>query len=512
MAECQDPSLVAQNLPGPRGPKGTTGSTGLTGAAGVSATGTLQYPFVQPPVGDDVLIDIPTTAWLAVGQAIFIETAGYFRVEEIVSPVTARVTRLAIFDGFSDEAETISEGSRVSPAGYSINDPEVIAGLDSRISALEDRLPSEPAKTYRQSEAPTGTIPDGSVWFDSDDNDKQYIWDGSGWAALGTAIQLDDFGTGLRPIQVGNSLPLTGTLGDFFFLTTDKKLYRHTGIAWTAAVAAGDLTGTLPDGAIGADYIIAGMIAAGAINATHIGTNKIIVDGAANIEVAAIKSANIESMAADKITAGTIDSEIIKIKGSTGAVQSDNFVAGSTGFRIKGDGSAEFNDVAVRGTLQAGKVSNQCLLYHPAAPANTFPGTPTQVGIDGTPHNTLGAGGTVINLVTFYGWAYGTGYREDRFGKATQAFICVANGAYTIATGSYAETEIVYRVDGGAWQQVNPFVVNTPYGNGNLAVSGVATIAGLTGASVVEFGVRCKSPNNATSVDVVNLTVTALNF
>lgn len=65
---------------------------------------------------------------------------------------------------------------------------------------------------------------------------------------------------GLSAPQIVSSLPLPGParfVGELVFLTTDNKLYRWTGSAWTAAVATTDLTGLIgaaliADGAVGA--------------------------------------------------------------------------------------------------------------------------------------------------------------------------------------------------------------------------------------------------------------------
>ncbi|MDP4299936.1 phage tail protein [Leptothrix discophora] len=46
-------------------------------------------------------------------------------------------------------------------------------------------------------------------------------------------------------IPSGTTNPGTGAQGDLFFNTTDNKLYRYTGSAWTAAVPTVDLTGTV---------------------------------------------------------------------------------------------------------------------------------------------------------------------------------------------------------------------------------------------------------------------------
>ena len=56
------------------------------------------------------------------------------------------------------------------------------------------------------------------------------------------AVTIDKFGTGLEPIQVVSSLPGSATAGQMAFLTTDSKLYRYNGTAWTAAIPVGDVT------------------------------------------------------------------------------------------------------------------------------------------------------------------------------------------------------------------------------------------------------------------------------
>lgn len=66
-----------------------------------------------------------------------------------------------------------------------------------------------------------------------------------------------------------------------------------------------------------------------------------------------IQSAFIESLSASKITSGTITAETIVLDGASGVLQSSNYVAGTSGWRILGDGSAEFNNVTVRGTIHA---------------------------------------------------------------------------------------------------------------------------------------------------------------
>jgi len=69
-----------------------------------------------------------------------------------------------------------------------------------------------------------------------------------------------------------------------------------------------------------------------------------------------IKNALIQQVAAEKITAGTITSQALTISDGltpgSGTIQSSGFTAGSSGWRIRGTGDAEFNTVTVRnGTI-----------------------------------------------------------------------------------------------------------------------------------------------------------------
>ena len=42
------------------------------------------------------------------------------------------------------------------------------------------------------------------------------------------------FASGIKPVEVLSSLPSAGTQGRTVFLTSDNKLYRDTGSAWTS--------------------------------------------------------------------------------------------------------------------------------------------------------------------------------------------------------------------------------------------------------------------------------------
>jgi hypothetical protein len=64
------------------------------------------------------------------------------------------------------------------------------------------------------------------------------------------------------------------------------------------------------------------------------------------------------SISAGYLTGGTITGKTIIISGATGILKSSNYSAGSAGWQIEGDGDAEFNDVKVRGTIYTSSIAS----------------------------------------------------------------------------------------------------------------------------------------------------------
>jgi hypothetical protein len=64
--------------------------------------------------------------------------------------------------------------------------------------------------------------------------------------------------------------------------------------------------------------------------------------------------AELMTVRAGRITGGTINGKTIILAGASGVIRSDDFVTGTSGWQIAGDGSAEFNDVLVRGDIESG--------------------------------------------------------------------------------------------------------------------------------------------------------------
>lgn len=104
---------------GPQGPQGFNGIDGTNGSNGVNAFSTLTATFTQPNVapaaGNTVTISVSSTNWIAVGQSLFIEQAGYYAVTAVNSSTSLTVS-LQVTAGISAGA-SVSSGRKVSPGG-----------------------------------------------------------------------------------------------------------------------------------------------------------------------------------------------------------------------------------------------------------------------------------------------------------------------------------------------------------------------------------------------------------
>ncbi len=497
-------------IPGVRGLPGSAGAVGATGPAGSNAFTATTSAYTQPATGSSVTVAVTSSAFAGVGQAIFVEGGGYYVVASLPGGTSMSLTRQAISGSYAATSGTVNSGSKVSPGGFAAIDNSQYTTLAARTTALET---ATALQTYYTGTAPTGTIVTGSLWFDTANNYRMSRWNGAAWVAIDFGVTLTSFPTDLSPVQVVSTLPVSGMVqGDLAFLTTDNKLYRYTGTAWVATLSGSDIIGTIDGTQLAANSIVAGKIAAGAITASLVGANQIITY-AANIQDAVITSAKINDLAATKITAGTITSAIIQIAGgASGAIRSSNYSAGTSGWNIDGAGNAEFNAVTVRGTLAAGRVSNDSYIYNPATPASYFASSTSVSGVNSTPRSSLTLGGTTSVLCTFYGWASGTGLATNRFGKSSMVFLASTSGGYFVATSSYSDTEMVYRINGGSWTQINSIACRALDSDGGFAISGQVAISGLVGTDQIDFGVRHKAPNTTTSIIYVDMTVTAFNF
>ena len=113
-------------------------------------------------------------------------------------------------------------------------------------------------------------------------------------------------GAGLQTIKNGNTLTSglgTSDAGTLFYLTTDNKLYRWTGSAWTKAVPAVDVDGQLTTTQIGDNAITTGKILAGEITGGLLAASGVIT-ATAQIDDAVVEAANIAYLTVDTLRIG----------------------------------------------------------------------------------------------------------------------------------------------------------------------------------------------------------------
>ena len=178
------------------------------------------------------------------------------------------------------------------------------------------------------------------IVFNTSDN-KLYRYTGTEWVSsvptadlVGTILS-ENFSTSLRPIEVLSALPTTGNFqGRQVFLTTDNKLYRYNGTAFTSSVPTTDLSGTITslqianeavtNAKIAVDAIQGDVIAAGAITAAKILDGAISELKLADDAVTTAKLAN-AAVTADIVAASAITATKI----SDGAVETAKLAANS---------------------------------------------------------------------------------------------------------------------------------------------------------------------------------------
>ena len=294
-------------IPGPRGPAGGSGTSGANGVNGLTPTTTTTSPFTMPAGGAEVTVTVGNTSWMAIGMPLFVEAAGNFVVVTVISATTVRLSVQASAAGNAAAGTLIATGKKVVTGAVMTPDSTVTDLLTTRITALESTTQGN--RSWYSITPPPNTgdqLRIGDIWFDTDDGNKIYRWSGTAWVDVQRVVQLADFGTGIRPIVKVTTLPLTGSVGDFVLLTTDNKLYRWTGAAWSKAVASGDLVGQIDGTTMIVDgTIIAQKLGANSVTADKVGANQIITS-TANIGTAVITDAHISAVSAGKITAGSI--------------------------------------------------------------------------------------------------------------------------------------------------------------------------------------------------------------
>lgn len=148
-----------------------------------------------------------------------------------------------------------------------------------------------------------------------------------------------NFASTIEPVSLVTSVP--GLLvTQVIYNTTDGKLYRWNGSAYTAAVAVVDLTGQITttqitDGAISTPKIATGAVTANEIAANTITADKLVANSITAGQIAA------GAIGATQIAAGTITATEI----AAGTITVDNLQVGAA--TLIGDADTSFSSTAI---------------------------------------------------------------------------------------------------------------------------------------------------------------------
>jgi hypothetical protein len=207
-------------------------------------------------------------------------------------------------------------------------------------------------KAFYQTTAPTVGVSEGDIWFDTDDGNKQYYYNGTVWvsvqdtaiaAAQSAATAAQTTADGKNKIYRQGTTP-TGTfsVGDLWFNTSnDNAISRWDGSSWVLNTLGNNALASISANKITAGTIDASVITVSNINAGNISTGNLSADRIASASITGTKIAagtilasNIATgtITATQIAAGTITATQI----AAGTITTDKLVAGTlTGFLVQ---------------------------------------------------------------------------------------------------------------------------------------------------------------------------------
>jgi len=203
-------------------------------------------------------------------------------------------------------------------------------------------------KAFYQTTAPTVGVSEGDIWFDTDDGNKQYYYNGTAWvsvqdtaiaAAQSAATAAQTTADGKNKIYRQGTTP-TGTfsVGDLWFNTAnDNAISRWDGSSWVANTLGNNALASISANKITAGTIDASVITVSNINAGNISTGTLNADRIASA-----------SITGTKIAAGTIVASNI----ATGTITATQIAAGTITASNLATGTLSANNITT-GTLSA---------------------------------------------------------------------------------------------------------------------------------------------------------------
>ena len=196
---------------------------------------------------------------------------------------------------------------------YYYNGTTWVSVQDAAIQQAID-LADTKINAFYQASAPTATAI-GDIWFDTDDGYKQYYWTGSAWvsvqdtaiaAAQAAATAAQTTADGKNKVFRQTSAPTASTAGDLWFDTDDdNRIYRWSGSAWVANDLGTNALANFSANKITSGTIDASVVTVSNINAGNISTGTLNADRIAAASIAGSKLIA-ETITASQIAASTI--------------------------------------------------------------------------------------------------------------------------------------------------------------------------------------------------------------
>lgn len=99
---------------GPQGPQGLAGINGTNGTNGINAFTTTTNSFIQPAVSSSETVTVGTNQWMAIGQTVYIQQAGFYTVSSVAG--TTQVVLNLLAEAGTSTGDSVNAGSKVSPS------------------------------------------------------------------------------------------------------------------------------------------------------------------------------------------------------------------------------------------------------------------------------------------------------------------------------------------------------------------------------------------------------------
>ena len=211
-----------------------------------------------------------------------------FNVASSIGSVNANGNITAVSEAFANSiistetTGTYATATQLSTLSARVSDTE------ADITDIETVVAYKP-NVYRQTSAPTGSIPIKSVWYDTDDNNKPYVYESGGWVEVrdGKVTELETYALAQKTLEADANGVITGItiksensggaappISDITFKTNTFNIVDQSNNVKLNLNSSGDLSivGSLTAGLVNID---SNVITFGAADSSYSQTGKI---------------------------------------------------------------------------------------------------------------------------------------------------------------------------------------------------------------------------------------------